>query len=552
MAQQELFTAPAETAMTTQATFISDNKSIVKQIWDKFWTNGFSNPMTAIEQFSYLIFMKQLDEEETRRVKMKVFRPQTSLTFEDKENLRWSFFKNIDDPVLLGKTVREAFDFVRTLGDAGGAYVKHMRGAIFLLSPEGGESALLGDLITLIDQLRFDTSGEGEDEENLSDQGDLYEFMLSQLTSSGKNGQFRTPRHIINLMVEMMAPRPQVVEEGKPYRICDPSCGTGGFLISAASYVKKLKLTDETGKETRWMTKAEHSKLFEQMLVGYDFDATMLRIASMNLMLHGVSDPTVEGINSVSQSAFEAHDLSDSMDLILANPPFKGSVDIDEVAGDLLKAIGKTIPKKQGKTKPTVKTELLFVALILQMLKVGGRAAVIVPDGVLFGSSKSHKKLRETVVENHRLEAVISMPSGVFKPYAGVSTAILIFTKMGVDKEGTDQVWFYEMEADGFSLDDKRNPIEENDLPDLKSQWAELKRRERAAEKLTSGKRTSKAFFVLRSEIAENGYDLSINRYKEVVYEEVEYEAPKVILERLKAQEAKIMALHAQLEELLG
>jgi type I restriction enzyme M protein len=310
MTQQNLFTAPAKTATTTQATFISDNKSIVKQIWDKFWTNGFSNPMTAIEQFSYLLFMKQLDDEETRRVKMKVFRPQTTLAFEDKENLRWSFFKNIDDPVLLGKTVREAFNFVRNLGDAGGAYVKHMRGAIFLLSPEGGETALLGDLITLIDQLRFDTSGEGEDEENLSDQGDLYEFMLSQLTSSGKNGQFRTPRHIINLMVEMMAPRPQVVEEGKPYRICDPSCGTGGFLISAASYVKKLKLTDEAGKETRWMTKAEHSKLFEQMLVGYDFDATMLRIASMNLMLHGVSDPTVEGINSVSQSAFEAHDLA--------------------------------------------------------------------------------------------------------------------------------------------------------------------------------------------------------------------------------------------------
>lgn len=552
MTQQNLFTAPAKTATTTQATFISDNKSIVKQIWDKFWTNGFSNPMTAIEQFSYLLFMKQLDEEETRRVKMKVFRPQTTLTFEDKENLRWSFFKNIDDPVLLGKTVREAFNFVRNLGDAGGAYVKHMRGAIFLLSPEGGETALLGDLITLIDQLRFDTSGEGEDEENLSDQGDLYEFMLSQLTSSGKNGQFRTPRHIINLMVEMMAPRPQVVEEDKPYRICDPSCGTGGFLISAASYVKKLKLTDEAGKETRWMTKAEHSKLFEQMLVGYDFDATMLRIASMNLMLHGVSDPTVEGINSVSQSAFEAHDLSDSMDLILANPPFKGSVDIDEVTGDLLKAIGKTIPKSPGKKKPTVKTELLFVALILQMLKVGGRAAVIVPDGVLFGSSKSHKKLRETVVENHRLEAVISMPSGVFKPYAGVSTAIIIFTKMGVDKEGTDQVWFYEMEADGFSLDDKRNPIEENDLPNLKSQWAELKQKEKAGEELTSGERTSKAFFVPRSEIAENGYDLSINRYKEVVYEEVEYEAPKVILDRLKAQEAKIMALHAQLEELLG
>ena len=270
MTQQDLFTAPAETATTTQATFVSDNKSVVKQIWDKFWTNGFSNPMTAIEQFSYLIFMKQLDEEEARREMIKKFVKTTKLLFvrpvktpadtdvalgkdeeiENLRHLRWSHFKNIDDPVLLGKTVREAFNFVRNLGDAGGAYVKHMRGAIFLLSPEGGETALLGDLITLIDQLRFDTSGEGEDKENLSDQGDLYEFMLSQLTSSGKNGQFRTPRHIINLMVEMMAPRPQVVEEGKPYRICDPSCGTGGFLISAASYVKKLKLTDEAWATT--------------------------------------------------------------------------------------------------------------------------------------------------------------------------------------------------------------------------------------------------------------------------------------------------------------
>ena len=566
MTQSELFhvdrtiSTPTKPQVVTdpQVNLISDHKALVRQIWNKLWSNGFANPITAIEQLSYLIFMRLLDEEESRRETSRK-QSQNSVTqpkliFTDAhQRLRWSSFKHVDDSRELGRIVREAFGYIRRLDGVGGAYLKHMRGANFLLSPEGAETSLLGDLIRLIDQFRFDTRGQGIDQENLSDLGDLYEFMLNQLTSSGKNGQFRTPRHIINMIVEMMAPSPVATRKNSHYRVCDPSCGTGGFLVSMISYLKKLKITTEDNIEMRWIDQRDHAQLLDQMFIGYDFDATMLRIASMNLMLHGSLRPTIEGVNSVSQRASLERDLYESVDLILANPPFEGSVDMGEVSHDLLKLLGKRVPKTQPKNRRlNVKTELLFLALILQMLKEGGRAAVIVPDGVLFGSSKAHQKLRKVLVEDHRLEAVISMPSGVFKPYASVSTAVLILTKTSRERTGTDQVWFYRLEADGFSLDDKRKPIEDNDIPDLKAQWSELKRRELAGEELTGGSRTSKAFFVSRHELNRHGYDLSMNRYREMIYEEIEYEDPQVILQRLQDLEDEIIIDLAELKEMLG
>jgi type I restriction enzyme M protein len=461
-------------------------KSKVDRLLTTFWNNGISNPLCAIEQISYLLFIKRLDDLESNKFFSKpIFSPQ-------QQHCRWSFLKNLANPEEMLQIVRdEVFPWIKNLGGSArnNAYTRHMKDAVFLIS----SAALLANVVKQIDDIPMQ-------DRDIS--GDLYEYMLSKLNSAGTNGQFRTPRHIIKMIVELMPPEAKDI-------ICDPACGTGGFLISAAEYIGNLS-----------------DLSLNSQFNGFDFDATMLRICSMNLMLHGIENPQIEARNSLSQ---EYEEISQAFTLILANPPFKGSVEKSTIASDLIKVID------------TGKTELLFIALFIRLLKVGGRAAVIVPDGVLFGVSKAHQTIRKLLVDEHKLDAVISMPSGVFKPYAGVSTAVLIFTKTGVGE--TDYVWFYDMQADGFSLDDKRQPVEDNDIPDLLRQWKQRKFQQT---------RTNKAFFVGKEEIKENGYDLSIGIYKEVEYEKVEFESPKVILQKLRKLENEIRDDLNDLEELLG
>jgi type I restriction enzyme M protein len=460
-----------------------------------------------------LLFIKRLDDLELakERKSQRLGQPvEDSIFSVEQQRARWSYFKNLTNAEEMLKVVRdEAFPFIKNLGGKAGenAYARHMKDAVFLIA----NPALLANVVTQIEQIPM---------EDRDTKGDLYEYMLSKLTTAGTNGQFRTPRHIIKMMVELMNPSAREV-------ICDPACGTGGFLVAAAEYVRDLK--DADGNQIL-NAQGNRDHFNREMFHGFDFDGTMLRIGSMNLMLHGIEDPKIEARDSLAE---DYADIQEAFTLILANPPFKGFVEKSTIAKDLTKVVA------------TTKTELLFIPLFLRLLKIGGRAAVIVPDGVLFGSSNAHKKVRETLIEHHKLDGIISMPSGVFKPYAGVSTAVIIFTKVGVEKDGTDFVWFYDMQADGFSLDDKRQSIEENDIPDLLMQW-------RQREPQQSLKRSGKAFFVPKEEIKANGYDLSINRYKEVEYEEIEYESPKVILGKLKQLEAEIQADLAQLEEMLG
>ncbi|CCI35636.1 type I restriction-modification system subunit M [Microcystis aeruginosa] len=488
-------------------------KSKIDKLWTTFWNNGISNPLSVIEQISYLLFIKRLDDLELakERKSQRLGENLENPTFTpSQQHIRWSHFKNLDDAETMLQIVRdEAFPFIKDLGQfsKGSTYAKHMKDAVFLIA----SPALLATVIEQIEKIPM---------EDRDTKGDLYEYMLSKLSTAGTNGQFRTPRHIIKMMVELLAPGPREV-------ICDPACGTGGFLVAAAEYVRELK-DSEGGRLLHERGNLEHFN--NQMFHGFDFDGTMLRIGSMNLMLHGIEQPIIEARDSLSE---DHAGVEDSFTMILANPPFKGSVEKSTIAKDLSKIID------------TTKTELLFMALFLRLLKTGGKGAVIVPDGVLFGSSKAHKDIRTILVEEHKLEGVISMPSGVFKPYAGVSTAILIFTKLGVREKGTDFVWFYDMVADGFSLDDKRQPIADNDIPDLLRCW-----QQRDSAKDTN--RQAKAFFVPREEIQANAYDLSINRYKEIEYEEVSYEPPKVILQKLRALEADIRQDLDALEEMLG
>ncbi len=486
-------------------------KSKVDRLWTTFWSNGISNPLSVIEQISYLLFIKRLDDRELVKEKMarRLDKPIENPIFSpEQQRCRWSYFKNLDNPEEMLKVIRdEAFPFIKNLGGTAGenAYSRHMKDATFLIA----NAALLTNVVGQIDAIPM---------EDRDTKGDLYEYMLSKLTTAGTNGQFRTPRHIIKMMVELMAPGARDI-------VCDPACGTGGFLVAVAEYLLNLK--DREGNQVL-NAPGNREHFNREMFHGFDFDSTMLRIGSMNLMFHGIEDPQIEARDSLSE---DHGGISEAFTLILANPPFKGSVEKSTIAKDLTKVIN------------TTKTELLFLSLLLRLLKVGGRAAVIVPDGVLFGSSKAHKTIRQVLVDEHKLDGVISMPSGVFKPYAGVSTAVLIFTKTGAG--GTDSVWFYDMQADGLSLDDKRQPVEENDIPDLLKRW-----KERDPDKDTN--RTGKAFFVPKGEIEGNGYDLSINRYKEVEYEEVEYEAPKVILQKLRELEDEIRSDLDELEGLLG
>lgn len=477
---------------------------MIDTIWNAFWSGGIANPLEVIEQITYLLFIRRLDDLQTLAEKKanRTGQPVENLLFQPGQaDLRWSKFKDLEPGVMHQVVGEGVFPFLRALGGDGSTYSAHMKDARFTIPTP----ALLSKVVDLLDEIPMndrDTSG------------DLYEYMLSKIATAGTNGQFRTPRHIIDLMVAMTAPQPSD-------EICDPASGTSGFLVSAAQYVRE--------HHPSVMTDAAQRQHFHQsMFHGYDFDSTMLRIGSMNMLLHGVEQPDIRYRDSLSEGA-SGEEATYS--LILANPPFAGSLDYESTSKDLQRVV---------KTK---KTELLFLALFLRLLKPGGRAAVIVPDGVLFGSSKAHKDLRRILVEDQKLDAVVKLPSGVFRPYAGVSTAILFFTK--TNSGGTDAVWFYDVRADGFSLDDKRNPIDPNDLPDVLARWQHL-----AAEKDRA--RTEQSFLVPKADIVAQGYDLSLNRYKEIVHDEIEHRAPLEIIADIEFLDGEITKGLADLKAMLS
>ena len=502
-------------------------KNKVDKIWTDIWAGGITNPLTVIEQLTYLMFIRSLDEKEMENeafeaeggIEMDKIFPQS----EAGQSMRWSKFKNNDPRDIYAIMSQRIFPAIKSLKNGhlpdfneqgemieiqsdddnatqeNTAFARYMEDAMFLIpTPQ-----VLQKIITGLDDLYE------HDIADLDMQGDLYEYMLGKLATAGQNGQFRTPKHIREMMVELLQPTPDDT-------ICDPACGTAGFLVSAAEYIRRHY--EDTMTSEQW----EH--FAGGAFNGFDTDRTMLRISAMNLMLHSISNPDIDYKDSVSKQ----NEISDRYTMCLANPPFKGTVDAESI-NDNLKAVTNT-----------KKTELLFLALFLRMLKKGGQCACIVPDGVLFGSSKAHKSIREELVENHQLRAVISMPSGVFKPYAGVSTAVLVFTKTGAG--GTDKVWFYDMKADGFSLDDKRSEISENDIPDIIERFHHL-------EKETDRERTEQSFFVPKQEIVDNGYDLSINKYKKTEYVAVEYPPTSEILDKLDKLEEEIAA---GLKELRG
>lgn len=582
----------------------------VDQVWEMFWTGGVANPISVIEQISYLLFIRRLDELQrtAERRSQATGLPVNNPTFAaDEQTLRWNNFKDKDPDIMMDIVQNQVFPKIKALQNEG-SFAEHMKDAIFMIP----SAKLLDQVVQLLSAINMDDK---------DTKGDLYEYLLSKLQQSGVNGQFRTPRNIIEMMVELM--QPKVGDT-----ICDPSSGTCGFLMAAVEYVEEHHSKD--------INKPDNRKHFNNdMFTGFDFDKHMLRIGAMNMLLHGIENPSVHYRDSL-QDQGDAN-ISEAYSLILANPPFKGAVDFDIVAPDLLRALGKnpivkkTAPKYKTeidedgveiqvevKTKgPTEKSELLFLALILRMLKVGGRAAVIVPDGVLFGSTKAHKSIREKIINEQKLEAVISLPSGVFKPYAGVSTAILIFTK--TNSGGTDNVWFYDMKADGLSLDDKRTQLfkegatpthEQSNIADIISRFktltnldntpntdspeyirkkseqsfmvslADLKADEvweklvdlrtkdeqaakEAAAKAVKADKKPKEYketnystsvgddgeeYVLTQESA---YDLSISRYKKVMYDEVHYDAPKDILKRIKTLQTKMAKGVVELEKLL-
>ncbi len=477
-------------------------KNKVDGIWAIFWTGGITNPLSVIEQFTYLLFIKGLDDRQTDLDKNdEILGIQSKKIFSDEQqNLRWKNFKQLSASKMY-ETVRDkVFPFIKNMdGNKDSAFSKYMGDAIFMIpTPQ-----MLEKIVTNIDSLDL---GDGDHK------GDLYEHLLSKVATSGTNGQFRTPRHIIKMMVELMAPTPSDI-------IVDPAAGTAGFLVAAGEYLMK-------NYDILYSSKEKNYHYNNEMFHGFDMDSTMLRIGAMNMLLHGVESPKIEYKDSLS----EENKDRDKYTLVLTNPPFKGSLDYEGVATDLLKIT---------KTK---KTELLFLALILRSLKKGGRCASIVPDGVLFGSSKAHRAIRKEIVENHHLHGIVSMPSGVFKPYAGVSTAIILFTKTGAG--GTDKVWFYDMKSDGLSLDDKRQPVESNDIDDIITRYHNLEEEE-------TRKRTEQSFLVPKEEIVKNDYDLSINRYKEIEYEEVEYEEPQVIIQKIKEMEKEITERLNQIEEMI-
>lgn len=494
-----------------------EHKNQIDAIWDTFWSSGITNPITVLEQMTYLFFMKMLDDSQLKReanakvmgIKAKnlVFKEGNWTNPETKqevpyEHLRWSVFKNFDASQMFNIVRNDVFVFIKNIGTGkDSAFSRYMDNAIFMLPSE----RVLSKIVDGVSQL---------DMNNKDAMGDVYEYILGKMAASGNNGQFRTPRHIIRMMVDMMKPTLQDT-------ICDPAMGSAGFIVESAKYIEEHYKSE--------IIKKEHGEHYRNtMFYGFDTDQTMLRIGAMNLMLHGVDNPNIKYQDSLSEDNHDKNLYS----LILANPPFTGSLDYEIVDNSLL-AITKT-----------KKTELLFLSLFIRSLKSGGRAASIVPDGVLFGSSRAHLSIRKELVDNQQLEAIISMPSGVFKPYSGVSTAILIFTKTGTG--GTDKVWFYDMTADGYSLDDKRTELDnEGDIPDIIARYHNLKSE-------ATRTRKDKSFFVPKDEIVANGYDLTINKYKEVERERIVYEKPEVVLTRIKNLQNEINDAIANYEKLAG
>lgn len=493
-------------------------KNKIDGLWEIFWTGGIANPLDVMEQMTYLMFIRDLDDADNLHAKeaamlglpyKSIFAEKVQIgdrTIEGNQ-LKWSVFHDFPAQRMYSVVQEWVFPFIKGLhGDKDSAYARYMGDALFKIPTPLMLSKIVDSMDVIYDMIK----GVGQ----ADTKGDIYEYLLAKISTSGVNGQFRTPRHIIKMMVELMQPKPDEV-------ICDPACGTGGFLVTAGEYLR------EHYKKEIFFNRKNKDHFMNHMFHGFDMDSTMLRIGAMNMMTHGIDNPYIEYRDSLS----DQNPDKDKYSLILANPPFKGSLDYDIVSTDLLK------------TCKTKKTELLFLLLFLRMLKTGGRCACIVPDGVLFGSSTAHKAVRKELVEGNRLEAVISMPSGVFKPYAGVSTAVLIFTKTG--HGGTDNVWFYDMKADGMSLDDKRNPIAENDIPDIIARFHNL-------EGEADRKRTEQSFFVPKQEIVDNDYDLSINKYKKTEYVPVEYPSTMEIMAEIRELEMKIGEEMDALEALLG
>ncbi len=492
-------------------------KNKIDSLWDIFAAGGVTNPLDVIEQMTYLMFIHDLDEADNTHAKEAVMLglPYKSIFTDsvrigdhtvDGSQLKWSVFRDFPAVRMYSVMQEMVFPFIKNLhGNKESAYSKYMADAIFKLPTP----LLLEKVVTAMDGI-YEQMAQLKTADT---RGDVYEYLLSKIATAGLNGQFRTPRHIIRMMVELMQPKPSDT-------ICDPACGTSGFLVAASDYLK------ENCKNEVFFNRQNKEHYMNHMFHGFDMDRTMLRIGAMNMMTHGVDNPFIEYRDSLSDQNPDRAKYS----LILANPPFKGSLDYDIVSADLLKVC---------KTK---KTELLFLALFLRMLKVGGRCACIVPDGVLFRSSTAHRAIRKELVDGNRLEAVISMPSGVFKPYAVVSTAILIFTKTG--HGGTDKVWFYDMKADGFSLDDKRSPVADNDIPDIITRFRHL-------DAEADRQRTEQSFLVPKQEIVDNGYDLSINKYKKTEYKPVEYPPTSEIMAQIRELEQEISAAMDELEEML-
>ena len=489
----------------------------IDSLWEIFWTGGITNPLEVAEQMTYLMFIHDLDDADSMRAKeaamlglpfQSVFADEVQIGDRkiDGRQLKWSVFHDFPASKMYTTVQEWVFPFIKNLhGNKESAYAKYMDDAIFKIPTPLMLSKIVDSMDNLYERM--------EQLHQTDTKGDIYEHLLSKISTAGVNGQFRTPRHIIRMMVRLMDPKPDDV-------ICDPACGTSGFLVAAGEYLK------ENYKQEIFFNRQKKDHYMNHMFHGFDMDRTMLRIGAMNMMTHGIENPFIEYRDSLSDQNPDREKYS----LILANPPFTGNLDAEIVSTDLLKIC---------KTK---KTELLFLALFIRMLKIGGRCACIVPDGALFGSSKAHQAIRKEIVESNRLEAVISMPSGVFKPYAGVSTAILIFTKTGYG--GTDNVWFYDMRADGFSLDDKRTEVKGNDIPDIIARFHNLE-----GEK--DRDRTEQSFFVPKDEIAGNSYDLSINKYKRTEYKPVEYPSTKDIMTKIKKFETEIGKKLVELEEML-
>jgi len=511
-------------------------KALINSLWDKFWSGGISNPLTAIEQISYLLFMRRLDDMDTK------FKSDSDFTGEkyqsifegkfaipntkesvDKSTLRWSYFKQMEGGEMLRHVQLKVFPFVKQVNGRNTVFTKQMEDAVFIIP----KASLLVEAVSIIDKLYEEIEIGMRGGQTFHDtQGDMYEFLLAEIATAGKNGQFRTPRHIIQMMCELVDPKMLEL-------VCDPACGTGGFLLGAyqhilTHYTSKNRLQkDENGFMRGTLAdKLTDERLWKQLkeetFYGYDFDSTMVRIGLMNLILHGISYPNINRRDTLSKNYNE----DNKYHVILANPPFKGSID----EGDINESL----------SLDTTKTELLFVNRIINSLRIGGRAGVIVPDGVLFGSSRAHRDLRRMLIDKCELQGIISMPSGVFKPYAGVSTAVLVFVKGGT----TEKVWFYDMQADGYSLDDKREKIETTDLPTIVEEWENR-------HKGKNNDRKAKHFFVPVKEIINKDYDLSINRYKEIDYQPVKYEKPEKILLKIEKIECDIQKGIKDLKDLL-